>query len=68
MDAYEIRRKKDLAPFNDNMSDVITIYDHLFYTMDIDLCPRDLQRLVSGNIIKGFRCIVTDTFSVPLNQ
>lgn len=68
MDAYELRKKKDLAPYDDSMADAITIYDRLIYTMDVDLCSREAHKLISGNIIKGFRCTLADVFTVPITQ
>jgi hypothetical protein len=66
MDAYELRKKRDLAPYDDSMLFISTIYDHLIYTMDVDLCPRDAHKLISGNIIKGFRYNVNQVYTVPL--
>ncbi len=66
MDAYELRKRRDLAPYDDSMLFISTIYDHLIYIMDVDLCPRDAHKLVSGNIIKGVRCNVSQVYSVPL--
>lgn len=68
MDVYELRKKRDLAPYNESMQDISTIYDHLGYTMDINLCPREEHKLVSGNVIKGFRCIISNVFTIPLKQ
>ncbi len=68
MNAYELRKRKDLAPYNDSMEDACQIYDNLIYTMDVDLCPKNEHRLVSGNVIKGFRCIVDNVYTVPLKQ
>lgn len=66
MDAYELRKKRDLAPYDDSMLFISTIYDHLIYIMDVDLCPRDAHKLESGNIIKGFRCNNNSNFQVPI--
>ena len=68
MDAYELRKKRDLAPYNDSMQGACTIYDYLNYTMDVDLCPKENHKLISGNVIKSFRCITLESTIVPTNN
>lgn len=68
MNAYELRKKRDLAPYNESMQDICTIYDHLSYTMDVDICSREEHKVESGNVIKGFRCIISNIFTIPVKE
>lgn len=52
MDANELRQRRDKAPFNELRTEDFIMYDKLPYSMDINLCPRDNHKLISGNIIK----------------
>lgn len=46
---------KSMALFDHTYEPVVTIYDHLPYYRDVDVCP-DLSRgLISGNVIKFYQ-------------
>lgn len=51
-------------PYDSSMEVDTTMYDHMPYKRDYDICNGKTIRLVSGNIIKYFRCVEQNTFEV----
>lgn len=64
MDANELRRKKDKAPFSINNIEEFSMYDSIPYTMDINVCPKESHKLISGNIIKFSTYNLSQTFHI----
>ncbi|MFV0342832.1 MAG: hypothetical protein ACK5JH_08045 [Anaerocolumna sp.] len=67
MDANELRQKRDKAPFHDHNMKNFVMYDLFPYKMDINLCPRESHKLISGNIIKYSTYFINETFLVNSN-
>lgn len=64
MDAEIIRT---LRPFSDLKTPNNTIYDHLPYKKDITLVKESDVRLISGNIVKGFRLVSEEPILINTN-
>lgn len=63
--AEELRRLKDKGPYEELFqAQSYSMYDHLPYKRDINLCGPDNITLVSGNIIKYYRYKLTDTYTI----
>lgn len=58
--AYATYLKKQ--HYDASLEDHLTMYDHLPYVRDYDMCNGAI--MVSGNIIKFFRCAETEPFTV----
>ncbi len=58
--AYATYLKKQ--HYDSSLEDHLTMYDHLPYVRDYDLCDGVL--MVSGNMIKSFRCTEIEPFVV----
>lgn len=53
-----------LKPFDYSMNEDYSMYDHLPYEKDIDLCGPDKIAMESGNIIKFYQCNIRDTYQI----
>lgn len=57
-----------LIPYEFTVPYVISMYDNLPYIRDVDLCNRIGITLNSGNVIKTYHYIPSDTYSINHNQ
>ena len=64
MNIEELRRLKAKGPYEHIMDGNFTMYDKAAYKRDVSLCGPDSIHLVSGNIIKFYRCKITNVFSI----
>lgn len=53
-----------LRPFEFTVPDTISMYDHMPYKCDVNLCNRSTISLESGNIIKYFRCNIVKNYEI----
>lgn len=53
-----------LMPYEFTVPYGVDIYDKLPYTMDYDLCTRTGITLQSGNVVKAYHYMTSDTFEV----
>lgn len=53
-----------VRPYDDSVWDHLKMYDNAPYVWDVDLSNENVITLVSGNIIKSYRCLVTGTIEV----
>ena len=53
-----------LKPYDDSMWDHNSMYDRMPYIWDPDLNVEKIFRIVSGNVIKSYRCKLKDTYKV----
>ncbi|MDF2802436.1 MAG: hypothetical protein K0S61_2339 [Anaerocolumna sp.] len=67
MNVNELRQRRDKAPFNEISTVDFIMYDKLPYSMDINLCPRDSHKLISGNIIKYSTYTLNENFLIKSN-
>ncbi len=51
-----------LKPYSENMWDYFALYDNMPYEWDMDYEKR--LTLVSGNVIKGYRCKIKDPYEI----
>ncbi len=62
MDYKELRRRKDIGPYDRSYENSFyLLYDNFTYTMDTDLCGADSHVLISGHLIKYNRYKISDT-------
>ncbi|MBU5333436.1 MAG: hypothetical protein E6600_14905 [Anaerocolumna aminovalerica] len=54
MTKEELRRLKDIGPYDTSLEDTFIMYDEMPYVKDISICSTDSIVLYSGNIIKSF--------------
>lgn len=50
-------------PYDDSLWDCWTIYDKVEYVQNKDDC-HNYQKIVSGNIVKYYRCAMKDAYEV----
>lgn len=55
---------KKLNPYDSALEDNLSMYDKLPYQRDANLCNRDSLGLVSGNILKNYRCKMNEPYEV----
>lgn len=60
IDNEEIRKRKDNGPYDKSLEENISMYDKQIYIRDLTLCNTDTLGLVSGNVIKYYRCNIGD--------
>ncbi|MGB4659073.1 MAG: hypothetical protein WBI07_07835 [Mobilitalea sp.] len=56
-----------IRPFDDTMMDHWSMYENMPYVWDDDLTADSTLTLVSGNIIKSYRCKIIDTYKLRYN-
>lgn len=56
IDIETIRKRKDKGPYDKSLEENISMYDKQAYICDVTLCNADTLGLVSGNVIKYYRC------------
>lgn len=61
MDTSRITKRK-LRPFDAANHDDFSIYNHLPYYRDINLCTQEMITLVTGNVIKYFQYKIEETY------
>jgi hypothetical protein len=49
-----------LKPYDDSMWENWSLYDNMPYSWDPELNPEKRLAFESGNIIKGYRCLIKD--------
>ncbi len=59
-----IAEKAQSAPYDDSLLDRHSMYDDIPYTMDSDLNSDKIFKLISGNVIKAYRCKMIDALEV----
>jgi hypothetical protein len=60
----ELRRKKDSGPYDASLENNFSLYDNLPYYRDISICNQSNICLISGNVIKYYRCNVIGDFQI----
>ncbi len=50
--------------FDDSMWDHISLYENMPYVWDSDLNAMQIFTLVTGNIIKSYRCITKEPYEI----
>lgn len=68
MNNNELRRLKDKGPYDYTLEEKISMYDLMPYNRDNTLCNGDTLGLISGNIIKYYRCKLVETVSIITNN
>lgn len=53
-----------LRPYEFTVPAVTDMYDHLPYQCDCDMCNKDSIAMVSGNLIKFYRCSTTKEYTI----
>lgn len=53
-----------VTPYDDSLWDQHSMYDQIPYTWDTDLNDEHNFSVVSGNVIKACRCLVTETYEL----
>ena len=53
-----------LRPFDSSMIEDTSMYDHLPYQRDADICNIGSVALCSGNLLKHYRCAFGDTLEL----
>lgn len=46
-----------LRPYDESMNEHFSMYDHMIYRMDAEVCTKESICLISGNIIKYYRYV-----------
>lgn len=64
MDNKKGQQTAQLRPYDDTGWDRWSMYDNMPYVWDPDLCDIKRLALESGNIIKGYRCIMKEPYVV----
>jgi len=64
MNTDELRNRKDKGPYDRALEEKISMYDKMPYNRDISLLNYDTLQLISGNIIKYYRCKLKETIYV----
>ncbi len=64
MDKTKVRNVAALRPFDDTGWDRWSMYDNMPYVWDPDLCDTKHLTMVSGNIIKAYRCIMQEPYEI----
>lgn len=64
MNYDELRKKKDKGPYDSSLEENINMYDNMPYHRDINYCNQDNLGLISGNIIKFYRCKLVETITI----
>ncbi|MGB8453278.1 MAG: hypothetical protein WCD89_13235 [Anaerocolumna sp.] len=64
MNGEELRKRKDKGPYEHLMDNRFSMYDKTPYMRDITLCGTDTLNLISGNIIKFYRCKIVESFNI----
>lgn len=60
MNYDNLRSKKDRGPYDSTLEDTFPMYDNMPYIRDISICNQEYLGLLSGNIIKYYRCKFSD--------
>lgn len=53
-----------LNPYDSALEDNLSMYDKLPYQRDSNLCNREALALVSGNVLKYYRCKTSEPYKV----
>ena len=64
MNMKEEQNTPPIKPYDDSMWEKWSIYDSAPYVMDVDIRSNDKLALVSGNIIKSYRCLVKEPYEL----
>lgn len=64
MTPEELRKMKDRGPYDTSLEIKFSMYDKMPYCRDILLCNKDKIGLLSGNVIKYYRCKISGIFSI----
>jgi len=64
MNHDELRIRKDKGPYDRALEEKISMYDMMPYNRDISLLNYDTLELISGNIIKYYRCKLNESIYV----
>lgn len=68
MDALQDKGSKPLRPYDKSLEDNLKMYDNMPYNRDANLCNYEAIALVSGNLIKGYRCNMRDPYILKSSQ
>ncbi len=64
MDKKKVQYAAPVKPFEESVWDRWSMYDNMPYVWDPDLGDTKRFTLESGNIIKAYRCLITEPFEV----
>jgi len=53
-----------LRPYEFTVPDMVDMYDHMPYNCDVNLCNRETIAIESGNVIKSYRCNITNDYTI----
>ncbi len=68
MNMEELRSRKDRGPYDTALENNFDMYDRMPYIRDIEICRNEHIGMISGNIIKYYRCRITQTFKILVNN
>lgn len=62
MDKPQDKIHLSLRPYDKSLEDNLAMYDNMPYLRDATLCNEETIALISGNIVKGYRCNMRDYY------
>jgi len=64
VDKKRDKRATSVKPYDDSITDHWSLYDSMPYIWDPDLNIEKVFKIVSGNVIKAYRCKAMEPFEV----
>lgn len=64
MDTKKAKKATQEKPYDDSMGDHWSMYNNMPYVWDPDLNVDKVFKIVSGNIIKSYRCVTKEPYEV----
>ncbi len=68
MDRKKGQKTAPVRPYNDTIWDRWSLYDDIPYVQDKSICSAENIAIISGNIVKAYRCLIKEPYKINHEQ